>query len=335
MTAGNGISGPQSIRLPGIHQAASHASRRGQKIYVRLSALRQLSLLVATVAAALRVALGGFDVSGLMILIAFLAAALAEFALIRFQPERDWYAGRAIAESIKTLAWRFAVQGEPFGSAVSEADAEELLRTRVAEVLQRGKDRINVAPSAAVATPSMLELRRAPIDARRGAYLEHRTKDQWAWYSTNARRNEVRATAWRYVLLGGELLAVVAAAFAFGRDNQVDFAGIAATFVAGGAAWLALKQHSQLTSAYRVAAGELAIQTEVLLSVAHPDWPQAVADAEEAISREHTMWLATRGEEPLQPGAGARPRWSVVTQTPIPGMKSPDEGRQTGPAPAK
>ncbi|WP_322411710.1 DUF4231 domain-containing protein [Microbacterium invictum] len=288
---------PPNIVLPGVHDAANSASARGQTAYVRLSAARLLSLLIATLAAALGIVISGFDFSGLVLLVAFVAAALAEIALIRFQPERDWYAGRAVAESTKTLAWRFAVQGEPFGPNVSEADAQSLLRERVEEVLQRGRDRINVGPGDAILTESMIELRSSPFSVRRNAYLMHRTEDQRHWYSSNARKNEVRATSWRYGLLLGELIAVVAAAIALGRDKPFDFAGIIAAVVAGGAAWLAIKQYSQLTSAYRVAAAELAVQADVLRRVAVNDWPQAVADAEEAISREHTMWLATRGEE--------------------------------------
>ncbi|MCP2266858.1 DUF4231 domain-containing protein [Promicromonospora thailandica] len=301
MSSPDNSRGPGEITLPVIHDAANEASGRGQTAYVRLSASRLVALLIATLAAALGIAVGNFDFSGLIVLFAFVLAALAELALIRFQPERDWYAGRAVAESTKTLAWRFAVQGEPFGPTLTEQEAEALLRTRVSEVLLRGKDQINVGPGDAVLTDSMLDLRRSPFSERRDAYLEQRTEEQRAWYWSNARKNEVRATAWRYALLLGELLAIVAAALSLGRDEPFDFAGIVAAFVAGGAAWLAIKQHSQLTSAYRVAAGELAIQADVLRGVSAEDWPQAVADAEEAISREHTMWLATRGEEPLPP----------------------------------
>lgn len=49
----------------------------------------------------------------------------------------------------------------------------------------------------------------------------------------------------------------------------------------------------------RIATDELALQASTLKSMDDQHWPQAVADAEEAISREHTMWLASRGQEPL------------------------------------
>jgi hypothetical protein len=290
---------PQDIELPAVHEAANVTSGRGQKRYVFLSLLRLVSLLVAAIAGALGFATSGFDLWGFILLAAFLGAAVAEFALIRFQPERDWYAGRAIAESTKTLAWRFAVQGEPFGPTLEQVQAEAFLRDRIGEVSRQGRDRIIIGSGEAVLTSSMSTLRNQPLEVRRASYIHFRTENQRCWYSLNAHKNELRATAWRYGLLVGELLAVVLAAVALGRNEPVDFAGIMAAAVASGAAWLAIKQHSQLTSAYRVAAAELALQADVLRSVDLGGWPQAVADAEEAISREHTMWLASRGQEPL------------------------------------
>ena len=288
-----------TIVLPGAHDAANEASKRGQDRYVRFSAARFIALLIAAVVGAIPFQIAGVDASGLVLLLGFLAAAAAELALIYFQPERDWYSGRAIAESTKTLAWRFSVVGEPFGPDLTDAEAEDLLRTRFEEVLRRGGDRIDIGAGDAVVTPSMRAMRRESQEVRKQSYLECRTEDQRHWYSTNAKQNERRATMLRYALLCGELVAVVIAAVSFGRDEPADFAGIAAACVASGAAWLGLKQYSQLTSAYRVAATELALQAGALRDVSEDNWPQAVADAEEAISREHTMWLATRGEEPL------------------------------------
>jgi hypothetical protein len=289
----------RDIVLPAVHDAANIASGKGQRQYFRLNAVRLVALLIAAIAGAVALRLHGFDGSGAVLLAGFVLAAIAEFSLIQFQPERAWYSGRAVAESTKTLAWRYAVQGEPFGPDLSEADAEVLIRARVGDVIRRGGDRIDVGLGEAIVTPEMRQLREQPFDVRRRAYLENRTNDQRKWYADNARKNEIRATRMRFSLLAGEVLAVVFAAVSLGRDRPADFAGIAAACVAGGAAWLALKQHSTLTSAYRIAAAELALQASALNSVTEGMWPQAVADAEEAISREHTMWLASRGEEPL------------------------------------
>lgn len=296
------MSSPRPVQdsfLPAIHRAANVASIKGQQRYLFLNAVRLVALVVAAVAGATGFVIYDFDTSGTILLIGFVVAVIAEFTLIQFQPERDWYAGRAVAESTKTLAWRYAVQGEPFGPSVTHAESELLMRARVAEVLRRGRDRINIGLGDAIVTPQMRQLRTESFEVRQRIYLEDRTNDQRKWYAENAYRNEVRATRLRFALLAGEVLAVVLAAMTWGRDRPADFAGIAAACVAGGAAWLALKQYSNLTSAYRVAAAELALQASVLAGVAQDQWPQAVADAEEAISREHTMWLASRGEGSL------------------------------------
>ena len=287
--------GPTVLDLPALYSSADAASGRGQRQYLRLNAIRYLSLLVGALAAAIGSSVGFVDAVGWILLGAFMIAAFSEFALIWLQPERDWYAGRAIAESIKTLSWRFAVGGEPFGSTLKVTPAEELFLDRVKDLLKKGSDRIELSAEFGLVTSSMRALRSSSLDTRRSTYLAERTHEQRTWYSDNAKKNATRAGLFRYGLLAAEIIAVVAAALAIGRQMPLDFAGAAAAIVAAGAAWMSVKQYSQLTSAYRVAAVELGIQEAVLAKVGKKMWGQAVADAEEAISREHTMWLASRG----------------------------------------
>ena len=60
-------------------------------------------------------------------------------------------------------------------------------------------------------------------------------------------------------------------------------------------AWLSLKQHSSLSSAYAIAARELnLVHEQVRTAQTEAEWALRVNDAEEAISREHTMWRASR-----------------------------------------
>ena len=88
---------------------------------------------------------------------------------------------------------------------------------------------------------------------------------------------------------------ILAAGRLFGGWN-VDLASVLAAVIGAGAAWLALKQHTTLRAAYALTAAELEKQIASLNAASDDDWPESVADAEEAISREHTMWLASRGE---------------------------------------
>lgn len=96
------------------------------------------------------------------------------------------------------------------------------------------------------------------------------------------------------------MIALVTAALRVFGGWDVDLAGLMGALIAAGAAWLAVKQFAPLASAYSIAARELALQADRLRHVTESDWSGTVADAEEAISREHTLWLASRtGRKPL------------------------------------
>lgn len=280
--------------LPGFFKDADVASTRGQSATLAWSRLRLSGALIAALGGALSWQVGKIQIWGCVALAGFAAAFVAEICLIILQPERDWYSGRALAESAKTLAWRFAVIADPFLPELDVSSARRLMRERLALVADKGRDRITLRSGQHDVTDPMLELRTSSFETRKATYLSCRIDNQISWYSRNAEINRRRALRWRVSLIIGEVIAIVlAAGRAFGVWD-IDFSGILAAAVASGAAWLGLKQHSALASAYSVAASELSLSRENLALLSEEDWPFAVADAEEAISREHTMWLASR-----------------------------------------
>jgi hypothetical protein len=141
----------------------------------------------------------------------------------------------------------------------------------------------------------MASLRAAPLEVRRRAYLAHRLEDQRVWYRQKAKRHGRQAARWRGALLAAEVTGVI---LAFSRAVgwlALDLAGVVAAVVTAGAAWLAVRQHESVARAYTFAHGELTIALERLRDVRREDaWAEEAADAEEAISREHTMWRASR-----------------------------------------
>ena len=68
-------------------------------------------------------------------LLSFFAFAIAFGLALRLATERpmdNWYEGRAGAESTKTLAWRYAVGGDPFPIGLPGTQVDELFETRLA-----------------------------------------------------------------------------------------------------------------------------------------------------------------------------------------------------------
>lgn len=286
--------------LPGFWRASDTASRRGQKWVLIYAAARLVGTVVAALGGAMSITAGRLDVAAAVILVGFTVAFVAEVVSWIHNPEQSWYDGRALAESTKTLAWRYAVGGDPFPAAMPEPEARELLRTRIDEVSRGTTTQIVLSGPNPVVTPEMTALRREAYGVRRNAYVEDRTLDQQRWYAKKAKFNGRWSTGARVTLIVAEVGALVTAALRVFGGWEVDLAGLMGAFIAAGAAWVAVKQFGPLATAYSIAAKELALQADRLRTVPEPDWAKVAGDAEEAISREHTLWLASRtGKTPL------------------------------------
>jgi hypothetical protein len=75
-----------------------------------------------------------------------------------------------------------------------------------------------------------------------------------------------------------------------------DLLGVLAAAAGSVMAWIEAKQHRNLATAYGIASQELAaIASELPTLNGEERWAAFVGRAEEAISREHTLWRASRG----------------------------------------
>lgn len=283
--------------LPTYFQRADQTSIGAQNKTLKLNRLRLLGAIAAAFGGAFSFLTWEVDLWAVVSLCGFLTALSAEVFITQGGHERAWYQARAGAESVKTLSWRYAVGADPFFLDLPSQESKKLFQERVSQVM--GQIRETVPPPSgdgSEPTAKMQTLRNSPIATRREVYLRDRTQKQRDWYTKKAEFNKKASITWRSFLLISEVVAVVLAAGRVFGSWDIDFAGILAAFIGSGAAWLALKQHTTLRAAYALTAVELQKQSVSLQSVSDEDWPTSVADAEEAISREHTMWLASRGE---------------------------------------
>lgn len=288
--------------LPGVWKNADGESQRGQTWTLRLTWLKVGGGVLAAFGGALSWSAGRVDLASWIVLVGFLIALVSELVSWVTQPERRWYEGRAVAESAKTLTWRYAVGADPFPLNMSRTDAARKFRDRMSAIADQVAELIVFDAGQPVLNETMDALRARPFEERRAAYIEFRTRDQQQWYARKARANRRHATAWRIVLVVAEVIAVVLATGCVFGGWPLDLAGLLAALIAACTAWVAVKQFAPLASAYSVATKELSVQASRLAAVEEDDWPLVAADAEEAISREHTTWLASRtGRAALRP----------------------------------
>ncbi|MFF9329641.1 DUF4231 domain-containing protein [Streptomyces sp. NPDC014776] len=273
-----------------VFRSSDTASLTGQRGYIRGTKFR----LVLAVAAAVCGALSG-RAAVICLVLVFVATICVEVWLLTERPEQAWYDGRALAESTKTLAWRYAVGGAPFPADLPEHTAHRRFLRRLEELLREAPVS-SLAPVGTIAvTEGMRALRSGSFVERKRAYLRARIEDQQQWYATKASANVTSARRWRLLLIAVEGLGLAAAVLRLLDLFSFDLAGILAAVLGAGSAWLAVRQHETLGRAYTFAATELSVIHGRLTHADEETWAQEVADAEEAISREHTMWRASRG----------------------------------------
>jgi hypothetical protein len=231
------------------------------------------------------------------------SAALIALALIlrlwRFgaHPEDRWYEARAVAESAKSVAWRYAVGGRPFDLGKDQDVVDTLARQRFSEAL-------TVTPSyrpdaqfteEEQITPAMRALRMRSAEARREVYRIGRIVDQRAWYERNAQLNRALARRAHLVIIGLEALAVVAALLQALQIVPANTQAVLTALIGGGIAWTQARRYQDLGASYRLTAQEVRkLEESFPMDPSEAVWAQFVDSAEEAFSREHKMWIATR-----------------------------------------
>lgn len=288
------MASPEPLGYPAFYEAANKASGDGQNLYMRSIRIRLVALVASAVGGAISWSLGGVEPLPWLALVGFVVALVAEVVIFAIRPEQSWYEGRAAAESAKTLTWRYAVAGDPFPETGANVDAA--FRAQLSSVTRDlavilipdtgGGDQI---------TPSMRAVRASDFADRRAAYLAGRIEEQGGWYARKAQQASRRNTLFLLLTIVLEFAGIVAAVLRIAGVIPFDLLGILAAAAGGMASWAQTRQWGSLARAYAIAANELSTIGGQAREVTEEAWPRFVDEAEEAISREHTLWRSSRG----------------------------------------
>lgn len=287
--------------MPGLFQASDAASSRAQRMYLYLVAL---DLGVMIIGAALgAVSVTNSELKQELALASAVSVAIGFALTLALQAQRlsaTWYNGRAVAESAKTTAWRYMMCANPYTRDLSDADAD---RTFIAALDSFLKERKSLAASLStqlVALPEVSDAMRAvralPYENRKNLYVESRVADQRVWYSARAEFNARRARLFFVLLLVSQALALITAiAVVRWPDAAVNFTGVFAALASALIAWTQLKKHEELATMYGLTAQELRSVEDQARHVSNEEqFSGFVLTAEDAISREHALWLTRR-----------------------------------------
>lgn len=289
--------------LPALYHTATLESGKAQKWLLRLTKLNIFFLTLGATLSAINIGIGGIVDNNQKFIIAYgsttmlVLSTIITFAVEQMRYERKWYDGRAIAESIKTLAWRFMMNAEPYKS---EGKPEERFRNDLYAILKDKKSFAELLGGETSTdqqiTDVMGKIRKADLNARRQIYLLSRIQNQKKWYSQKSKENRDNGTAFFWILIVIQVFAI-SSSILIQRvpDFIFNSTAVLTTLAAGLLAWVQIKQYKILAESYGLATHELGIiESKISEIKSNNEFSAFVLEAETAISREHTMWLARR-----------------------------------------
>lgn len=285
----------QERDFPSLYRSANDVSLRSQWSFLTALSLQLICLIIAAALSSLPQS-SLFSTLQLVVLLSALGCSIFLFGA---RPERRWYAARAVAESIKTMAWRYACRAEPFQT--SDADARTLFLQRIKTVLDQNKEVVKELTKflgEAQITPLMDQIRTSTTEERTKIYVKDRIEDQLSWYAKKAEENQVRSSAFFWALVGTNFVAVV---FAVTKVAGITLSfwpvDVLVAFATSFLSWMQAKKFAELASAYSLTAREICLLRENSQSKrTEAEFSAYVGDAEAAFSREHTQWIARRDQ---------------------------------------
>jgi SMODS and SLOG-associating 2TM effector domain 3/SMODS and SLOG-associating 2TM effector domain 1 len=282
--------------LPAIYLAADAQATAAQRRFMRLIK-GQIAFPIAGVAlSVLPVVITSFDLTVLGVVASAAVAGAVTLRIVQqtSHVETVWYRARSCAETIRSLAWRYAVCALPFGPELAPDACDALFIDRLRNVAVGFPDLAAPAAGEEI-TPRMRELRESPQPVRTEAYMHGRLIDQHDWYrgrALNAARAANRWDALFYVLA----LSAVIAGFALVRYNYAaPVISIAGAGVGAIVAWTGVRRYSSAAHSYARVATDLSFAESL---IRHDEttraWAEFVARIEDTIAHEQMHWIAAR-----------------------------------------
>jgi len=286
---------------PALYLAADNASGMAQKRHLRFTAIILGALVLS---AALGTSAGLVPSIGKILALLSGAGAAVSFIVTSIRkamrPEKLWYEGRAVAESAKSMAWRYMMGADPYPESLSPTEVDGKF---IADLRVMAQDQAEAAlgmggefSDRPQITQRMREVRGAPLEQRKQIYLISRIEDQRKWYGSKARKSQVVANRYFVVIQASQALTLAATVLLLSPfGSKWNLGGVFSALASALIAWLQVRQHEQLAQTYSVAALDLGfIEAQAEGATTEQALSSLVVNAENTLSREHSQWMVRR-----------------------------------------
>jgi hypothetical protein len=284
--------------FPALYRAADKASVTAQHQFVVLTSIELGLMIMAAIVGAFVLTDTSIKTILAITSAVLLTAGICITIIQRItKPERVWYDGRAIAESVKTLAWQY-MTGSGQYPITEGAKADEVFISSLHTLLLERKTFAARLGSQynreQEVTERMRKARNLSAYERKRLYLSERIDEQRQWYSRKTEVNRKSANKLFILTIASQFLAIIFA-FTLGlwQESTIQLTGVFTTLATAFMAWTQMRRNEELAQSYGLATQELIFIYEQSAQVnTEEELSNYVVSSENAISREHKMWLA-------------------------------------------
>lgn len=275
---------------PALYRAASNTTTRAQTLYTRIIFL----LLLSVVSASICTLLAAFSIlAAIAATSSFVFSLSLSLVLASKRYDSIWYRARAVAESVKTITWRYMMRSEPFNN--TDSQARKSFVARLHAILDANPGVCDIVGDNEQITQAMATTRSLPLVSRIELYRVERIEDQSKWYTRKANLNRHSADYWFWIIAAIQLIAIALSSVQIAKQNWIVPSGVMATIATAAISWMQVKRFQELSTSYSLTAHEIGLIKSMVCDIEDEDaFSSFVADAENAFSREHTQWQARR-----------------------------------------
>jgi hypothetical protein len=280
---------------PAVYKEADNISNKIQKFYLWILKAFLFMLVISSIFFTY------FDtifVVKLINAVISLAIVVLSFVFYLYNFQGIWYNARAVAESIKTISWRYAVKAEPYN--IPDIDAKKCFLETSKNIIKMNhgfQQHIESEYSSYQAIPyNMTQIRQLSLKERFTLYHNNRVLEQKNWYSNKSKFNKKRSLLFFRLLIVVSLILSTLLFLSLKDTNENSFfpTGILLSIISVLFTWIQTKKYKELEKSYALAAHEIGFIETFEDDTDEKLFSDYVINAENAFSREHTQWIARK-----------------------------------------
>ena len=284
-----------NIKYPSLFNSSDKYSIKAQKRFTLLNKWTLIILVLSSSISSLTQENWAIWLSSALLIISTILTTL--MSLLKF--EKGWYEGRAVAESIKTLCWKFMTGAKPFIMELEPIDAQNKLIDNFKKLIGQRKDFFTLIGSDFAENEQLpqelITVREYDLKKRLSIYKSERLEKQKKWYTDKTQENKKWTRISFSIIIGSQILALIYLIINFKLEINITITPILISISTSFIAWMQLRRYQELSQSYLITATELSLIKSKINQVQNDvDFSNFVDDSETAISREHTLWLARR-----------------------------------------